>query len=163
MEGGAEGKAAQAGEAPAPPWGRGNPGALSCRQIPGAHSKMLVPHPSQGGQRRAQGSVLFAASQTPNPNHGPCLTCCLQAPSQPASGSQALCFEPPCGSPPSLCFWSQAHDPLLTLPASCPTEGRPPASPGALCLPLPPLPSHPRPPAPRPIVPMTFVPSIDLP
>lgn len=112
---------------------------LSCRQIPGAHSKMLIPQPMQGGWDRAQEPILLQLLK-PQSLSSACLAASRGLASLPQGlRPHALSLS---AEVSSLCFWSQVHVRLLTLPGSCRTEGGPQANPGALCLALPPLPSH---------------------
>lgn len=130
---------------------------LSCNQTPGAHLKMLIPQPSQGGWDRAQESVCLQLPKSQTSNPGRRLPCCLQGPGQPASVSQALCLEPPCRGPLPVLLVPGSR-PLADPPWVMPYRGPASSNPGALCLALPPLPLIRCPPAPKPTVPMAFVP-----
>lgn len=109
--------------------GGGNPGVPKqppatriCKQILGAHAKMPIPQPSQGGWDRAQQST---------PNLRPWAALALQGPSQPVSGSQALCSGPPCRGPLPVLLVLGSH-PLTGPPWVLSYRGPASSQPGGL-------------------------------
>lgn len=88
---------------------------LSCNQIPGARSKMLIPQPSQGGWDRAQEPVRLQLPKPQTSNPGRCLPCCSRGLASLLRVSGPVCREPPCRGPL----------PVLLVPGSCPLADPP--------------------------------------